>query len=107
MGDTPIIDLVVDALVIRPFFQSIIGGHEVSKGKPDPEIFIKTMDQLQLNPQNCLVVEDSISGVQAAKNAGIRVVGITTSHGRDELMDNGCITTISNYEEEVFINYLL
>ena len=99
MGDTPNIDLVVDALEIRDQFESIIGGHEVENGKPHPEIFLKTLDRLQVHPKNSLVIEDSISGIQAAINAGIRVIGITTSYNRERLMDAGCYTTISNYRD--------
>ncbi|NNF75105.1 MAG: HAD family phosphatase [Flavobacteriaceae bacterium] len=97
MGDTPNIDLVVDALEIRSFFDSIIGGHQVSKGKPDPQIFLSVLRDLDRIPDDCLVVEDSVSGVKAALNAGIKVVGITTSHSREELLDHGCIETISDY----------
>ena len=99
MGDTPNIDLVVDALEIRDQFESIIGGHEVENGKPHPEIFLKTLDRLQVHPKNSLVIEDSISGIQAAINARIRVIGITTSYNRERLMDAGCYTTISNYRD--------
>lgn len=99
MGDTPNIDLVVDALEIRDQFESIIGGHEVENGKPHPEIFLKTLDRLQVHPKNSLVIEDSISGIQAAINAGIRVIGITTSYNRERLMDAGCYTTITNYRD--------
>lgn len=106
MGDNPNIDLVIDALNIRDSFESIIGGHEVENGKPHPEIFLKTLDRLKVRPENSLVIEDSISGIQAAVNAGIRVIGINTSYAHEELMDVGCYRTISNYEEVDLFLYL-
>ena len=106
MGDTPNIDIVVDTLNIRHYFESIIGGHEVENGKPHPEIFLKTLNRLELTPKDCIVIEDSISGIQAAINANIRVIGITTSHGHEQLMDAGCFATISNYEDYDLTEFL-
>ena len=97
MGDAPNIDLVVDALKIRPQFHTIIGGHEVKRGKPDPEIFNRVLHSMDLRPEDCLVIEDSTSGVQSAKNAGIPVVGITTTHDQDVLLQAGCFQTIDDY----------
>ena len=97
MGDTPNIDLVVDELQIRSYFHTIVGGHEVEKGKPDPEIFNRVLFAMALKPEDCLVVEDSISGVESAKNAGIPVIGITTTHSSDTLRNAGCFHTITDY----------
>ncbi|MBT8270896.1 MAG: HAD family phosphatase [Flavobacteriaceae bacterium] len=97
MGDAPNIDLVVDELQIRSYFHAIIGGHEVKKGKPDPEIFNRVLQKLDLRPKDCLVIEDSISGVQSAKNARIPVIGITTTHNSDTLLKAGCFHTIDDY----------
>ena len=97
MGDTPNIDLVVDELDIRTYFHTIIGGHEVDKGKPNPEIFLKVLQRVNQPPQSSLVVEDSISGVESASRAGIPVVGITTTHPSDALLDAGCFVTIDDY----------
>lgn len=99
MGDTPNIDLVIDELDIRSYFQTIIGGHQVNKGKPHPEIFERALTQLDRQPEDCLVVEDSLSGVESAVRAGIPVVGITTSHHSDELLDAGCIKAITDYNQ--------
>ena len=99
MGDTPNINLVIDELNVRSLFHTIIGGHEVNKGKPDPEIFVRVMHKLNQRPENCLVVEDSISGVESARNAGIPVIGITTTHPKKVLLDAGCIQTIDDYSK--------
>ncbi|MDF5690442.1 HAD family hydrolase [Aquirufa aurantiipilula] len=79
------IDFIVDGLGIRHFFQAIVGGAEVKKGKPDPEIYMKAADLLGANYAHCWVVEDSLQGIQAGLSAGMQVVGITTSHSASEL----------------------
>jgi beta-phosphoglucomutase len=57
-------------------FDAIIDGTKISKGKPDPEVFLKGAEELGLNPSQCIVFEDAVAGVQAGKNAGMKVVGI-------------------------------
>lgn len=99
MGDMPNINFILDELNVRPYFFSITGGHEIVKGKPDSEIFDLSLAKLNLKNTDCIVVEDSIGGVVSALNAGIRVVGITTSHTHEELKSKGCFYTISNFDE--------
>ena len=99
MGDTPNIDFVLDELKIRQFFHSGTGGHEIQRGKPDSEIFNLSLQKLNLESTDCMVIEDSTGGILSALGAGIRVIGITTSHTDDELMRNGCLFTISNFKE--------
>ncbi len=79
------IDFIVDGLGIREQFDAIIGGAEVQKGKPDPEIYLKAADLVGINPSACWVIEDSLQGITAGQAAGMRVVGISTSHTAAEL----------------------
>jgi beta-phosphoglucomutase len=79
------IDFVIDRTSTTRFFSQIFDASSVSKGKPDPEIYLKTIDSLGMSPQNCIVIEDSINGILAAKSAGAKVIGITTTHKADEL----------------------
>ncbi len=60
-------------------FDVIIDGNKVSKSKPDPEVFLKGAEALQVSPANCIVFEDALAGVEAAINGGMRVVGIGES----------------------------
>lgn len=99
MGNKTNIDFVLDGLHIKNYFQVLTGGDEVSKGKPDPEIFLKTLEKLQVEKKNCLVIEDSISGIASALSTGIRVVGVATSHSKEELLDNGCYVAINDFDE--------
>lgn len=79
------IDFIVDGLGIRDQFDAIIGGAEVLKGKPDPEIYLKAASLLSVDPVDCWVIEDSLQGIAAGQAAGMRVVGMSTSHTPAEL----------------------
>lgn len=81
------VDFTLAETATRSFFQTILDESFVSKGKPDPEIYLKTADALGFKPGNCVVFEDSLSGVRAGKAAGCKVVGITTTHTAAELSE--------------------
>ncbi|MCF2875133.1 MULTISPECIES: beta-phosphoglucomutase [unclassified Tenacibaculum] len=57
-------------------FNAIVDGNDVSKAKPDPEVFLNAAKSLEMIPQNCIVFEDSLAGVQAANNANMISIGI-------------------------------
>jgi HAD superfamily hydrolase (TIGR01509 family) len=99
MGDPPNIDFTLDSLGIRSYFSFTTGGHEVAKGKPDPEIFLLSMQKGGLRPEECLVIEDSQGGILAAKRAGIQVVGISTSESKETLLSLGCEWVMADFEE--------
>jgi HAD superfamily hydrolase (TIGR01509 family) len=73
------------------YFETILDDSFVTRGKPDPEIYIKSAAALTMNPAHCVVFEDSLSGVQAARAAGCKVVGITTTHTPEELYETDLI----------------
>jgi beta-phosphoglucomutase len=66
-------------------FDTIVTGLDVAHKKPDPEIFRTAAHKLGLDPHACLVVEDAVNGIQAAKAAGSKCLGLTTSFTREEL----------------------
>ena len=68
--------LILKYLDLLPYFQALIDGNQVSKSKPDPEVFLKGAEALGVEPQDCIVFEDAAAGVAAAKNAGMQVVGL-------------------------------
>jgi len=57
-------------------FDAIIDGTKISKGKPDPEVFLKGAEELGVSPAECVVFEDAVAGIEAARRAGMRTVGI-------------------------------
>jgi len=79
------IDFILDGLGIRDQFDAVIGGAEVLKGKPDPEIYVRAAGLVEVSPENCWVIEDSLQGIEAGLSAGMKVVGMTTSHTSEEL----------------------
>jgi beta-phosphoglucomutase len=67
---------ILDKLELIPLFDAIIDGNKATKSKPDPQVFTMGAAQIGLKPEDCIVFEDAIAGVQAAHNGGMRAVGI-------------------------------
>jgi HAD superfamily hydrolase (TIGR01509 family) len=74
------IDFVLDNLHIRPYFSAIVSADDVAVSKPDPETYLKLAGMLNVAPSECVVFEDAPKGVEAAANAGMQSVVITTMH---------------------------
>jgi len=89
--------MTIEELSITNYFSSIICGDEVSRGKPDPEMFVKTLSNLNVSRNECIIFEDSIEGVKAAKNADIKVIGVTSSQSSEKLKSVGAFKTIDDY----------
>ncbi|WAC42487.1 HAD-IA family hydrolase [Pedobacter sp. SL55] len=68
--------IILERTNLTHFFDVIVDGNTVSKSKPDPEVFLKGAEFLGVEPQEALVFEDAIAGIEAAKRAGMRSVGI-------------------------------
>lgn len=79
------LELIGGKLDLFPYLESALASEHVSKHKPDPEVYLKTAANLSLTPEQCIVFEDSFSGVSAAKNAGMKVVGVLSSHSVNQL----------------------
>ena len=83
---TPHVELLLRRFGIRERFRVVLGGETVSEMKPEPEIFLKAADELGIDPAGCLVIEDSIAGVLAAKHAGMKCIARLTEYSeRSEL----------------------
>jgi beta-phosphoglucomutase-like phosphatase (HAD superfamily) len=80
----PNIDYVLDNCNVRHYFDTIVSGEDVSKSKPDPEVFLKCAERLNIIPEQCLVFEDVPKGVEAGSKAGMKSVVITSTHEPDE-----------------------
>lgn len=68
--------LILERTGLLPFFDVIVDGNVVSASKPDPEVFLKGAEALQIPPHECVVFEDAVAGVAAARAGGMKVVGI-------------------------------
>ncbi len=85
------INFVLDRIHVRDYFDVIVDGSQVIKGKPSPEIFLKTAEHLQTLPENCAVIEDSIAGIKAGNAAGMKVIGITTGNTAEKLQPSALV----------------
>ena len=81
------VDFVLDNLGIRHYFRAVLHAGHVSKGKPDPEIFRKAVDAMEVRPEDCLVFEDSPTGAETAQRLGSKTIIVTTTHREDEFRD--------------------
>ncbi len=84
-SDRAVIDAVLALKGLRGFFSVIVSASEVARGKPAPDIFLRTAGLLDVPPRDCWVIEDSKPGVAAALAAGMRVIAITNTHPAHEL----------------------
>lgn len=89
--------LILDSLQIDARMDSLMASEDVSQHKPHPEVYLKSAEKLGVSPDACVVFEDSFSGVTAALNAGMKVVGVLSSHSREELPP--CSLYINDYRE--------
>ena len=81
------IDFILTKLKIKKYFDIITSGEFVKKSKPEPDIYLETASKLVVKPENCLVFEDAVNGVKAAKAAGMKCIAITTSFGKKDLKE--------------------
>lgn len=78
-------DFTLDTLNLKKYFQVVKDGSGVKKATPAPEIYLQTAAELQAPQERCVVFEDSLSGIEAAKRANMQVVALTTTHTAEEL----------------------
>ena len=91
------LELILNKVPIREILRSIMAREDVKKHKPDPEVYLTSAKNLGISPDQCIVFEDSFSGVSAALNAGMKVVGVLTSHTKEELPP--CNLYIDDYKD--------
>jgi len=71
----------------KPSLQAIVSGREVKEGKPSPQGFLLAAKRLGVKPQNCIVIEDAIAGVTAAKRGGMHCIAVTNTHSKANLKE--------------------
>ena len=81
------IQLIIRGLGINDYFQVIVSGRQVSEGKPSPQGFLLAARELEVTPENCVVIEDAIDGVSGAKRAGMKCLAVTSNHAKQSLME--------------------
>ncbi len=92
------LDRLLAGAGLRRHFDIIVTADDVMLGKPDPEVYELAAARLRIPPEACIVFEDSLVGVEAARRAGMRAVGVTTAHSEAELCAAGAERTIPDFE---------
>jgi HAD superfamily hydrolase (TIGR01509 family) len=100
------IEILVDELKIKGFFDEIVSGYDLP-GKPNPDVYLKAANALRLNPENCVVIEDAIAGVEGAKRAGMKCIAVTTTNSASNLADADVVVDhLGNLNKKVFLTLL-
>ena len=84
---------------LRRYFDVIVTADDVTYGKPDPEVYLLAAARMRVTPERCVVFEDSVVGVEAARSAGMRAIGITTAHTGEELVEAGAERAVADFED--------
>mgnify|MGYP005847883577 CR=1 FL=1 len=95
------VESVIKNNKLDKYFKEIVCAEDVKKGKPSPEPFLEILKRLgksgyKIDKSDCTVIEDSIHGVRAAKNIGMRVIAVTNSYSREELKKCGADLIVSS-----------
>jgi beta-phosphoglucomutase len=86
MNNRSVITHLLEANNLTRYFETILTAESISHSKPNPEIFLKTAQKLKISPERCVVLEDSIFGVKAAKSGGMGCIAVTTGvYSREKL----------------------
>ncbi|WP_302610224.1 HAD family phosphatase [uncultured Mitsuokella sp.] len=96
-----VMETVLDAFKIRPYFRSVISGSTLPKSKPDPAIYLLSAERLGVTPASCMVLEDTAAGVLAAKRAGMYCIGFRSPHSGAQ--DLSLADTVVNHLSEIRI----
>ena len=105
-GDRHNIEFVFSNLRMNPAPHAVVGGDEGLPGKPEPAIFLEAARRMGADPAQCIVFEDAPFGIEAARRAGMRAVGVCTGHSAAELDGPHVMAHISDYHELLNTDFL-
>ena len=94
------IDAVLEALSATHIFQGIVSAEDVRRGKPDPEVYLTAASEVGVSPQNCIVVEDAAAGIEGARRAGMRSIGVT--HDGNHLQADVVVESLDQLDPDAF-----
>lgn len=93
--------IVLESTGLRRYFDVIVDGYRVRSPKPNPEVYLLGARELDLEPGECAVFEDSQAGIHSAKNAGMKVIGVSRTHNLDEA--DKVIDTFEGLDEDILV----
>jgi len=91
------VDAMMDELNLRHYFDAIVPGADLP-GKPDPAVFLKAARSINVPPERCVVVEDAVAGVAAARRAGMKCVAVTTTNPAHALREQGAHVVVDRLD---------
>jgi beta-phosphoglucomutase family hydrolase len=94
------VEAIVAALEITPFFDAFVSAEDVQRGKPDPQVFLIAAERLAVAPARCVVVEDAPAGLEAARRAGMRAIGVRSTHA--DLRADIVVDTLDDLPDDGF-----
>jgi len=98
------IEVILEAIKAKEFFDAIVSAEEVERGKPDPQVFLRAAEKISILPHRCIVVEDAPAGVEAARRAGMRRIGVLSSH--PSLEADIVVKTLDELSDDAFDSLL-
>lgn len=98
------IEVVLEAMDAKNFFDAIVSAEEVERGKPDPQVFLRAAEKVSTPPERCVVIEDAPAGVEAAHRAGMRRIGVLSSH--PSLIADIVVKTLDELPDDAFNSLL-
>jgi HAD superfamily hydrolase (TIGR01509 family) len=98
------LDAIISALGLEKYFVAVASAEDVTRGKPDPQVFLAAAAKLCVEPRVCVVVEDAPAGTEAARRAGMRSIGVLSSHA--ELRANIVVSTLEELPATAFDDLL-
>jgi beta-phosphoglucomutase len=96
----PNIEVVLEALGAAHRFQAIVSAEDVHRGKPDPEVYLTAASRVGASPDRCIVVEDAVAGVEGARSAGMRSIGV--SHNGIQLPADVVVQSLDQLDSNAF-----
>jgi len=93
------IDCIAEIIGVQEHFKTVVAAADVSRGKPDPEVFMTCADRLDMPPEDCVVFEDAHAGIQAAIGGGMKAVALTTTHPAGSFENSGADHIVKDLSE--------
>ena len=93
------VNFVLEKCDVERYFTAVVAGDEVTRCKPDPEIYLTAATKLGLRPEECIVFEDAEAGIEAAKRAGMKVIALATTFSREFLENTDADYIINDFRD--------
>ncbi len=100
-----IVDLVLTTIGVKSLFDAFASSREVAHGKPAPDVFLLCAERLGVDPQDCTVIEDGVSGMIGARKAGMRCIALDRSGGTEQFPADMVVRDLREVPKEYFLRF--